>query len=1303
MKKRNVFIILCFLVTILFVGCSLDSENSVFSEFVSSITSVFESSTENSELSEQESSFSSSIFESSSEFEVSENSSEISSEISTEEFSSIIEHKHEYKEEIVSPTCTEDGYTIHSCECGDSYIDNYVAAKHLELKETILTVDDCETVGLKKIECTKCDYSEEIEFDEIKHDIVETRKEPTCGTSGYIDKKCSICDKFIGRENLPSTGEHELQWSYTDEGHTISCKNCFYSKYSSGHSSAICECGRIAPEDRLIYELSSDGKNYIISKYEGYENEKLDIVVPSTYNDLPVILYADIFNSADNIKSIKIEEGVYITYQRTNIVFDGMNELETIEILGEIDSELRIIYRCSKLKEIVLPKGLIDLKGLIGCPNVEKINIPASVTKFGEDTSTFSGSYFKKVYYEGEIKDWFNVNIYVFNGPHIVTNYCDEFYFNNEIVEELVIPDSVEIIDAYRFYNFKSFKKVIIPSSVKEIRRSAFEKCSNIVNVDFNEGLLFIGERAFFGCKELKEVIFPKGLTTLYNFAFIECDKIERVYFPDSLKTLDMEDFQLIFTIFEEKCNSVFMFETEPSDSVKKALETTIYLPYKYYDVKNSIKYTRIYYTNVSIDDYFTYGDFVFVKTEEGKVELVRYIGENEKVNIPETILYNNEELIITSIGSNAFVNKIVKELNIPKTINRVRLPLGVEHLETINVDKDNSVYTVVDNVLYTKDMSDLVLYPAQREGETFVVPDSVESISLQAFVTAKLKYLYLPNKDALNYLSIVGLDIQPVVFMDSVKQNEGFLVHEWNLGCTFIFGKDEENIRFIEQNDFGYVINKDKAFIVKYYGQEENLFVNSTLIYEGKEYKVLGALNGAFYYNDYIKNVVFEEGILEMGRDVRLRPSLEINLYLFSESICSTIGSSRTNYVFDHCNNLESVTFESVEKTVYCFGFCPKLQEVNFGDNLEYLLSYTFEDCDALEKVELPSSIFTVQAHSITQCDGLKEVIIGTLGMTEQNTKAKASVYLDFTDSHNLETVVLGDEVKKIISGSVFQNVKTLKVGTGLSSEYSVNGSLSINNFYFFGDLNQYLSGDYFTIRSKHLYLQETLLTGELVLETDNSIINNNMFAANADITSLRIKGDNIIFEQGSFEHCENIKLLIVDSYVEEMPKRIFFNSNFDKIIINGGVGKFYNLWFGDANDMTITNWEQWVNTEFESRSANPLSQLNNHLLDIEGNRIFRVELPNTTKTIKSNAFYRFSNTQNNFTIVIPQSVTLIEANAFNGVTSNFIQIEDTNNWYYSNTNSVENSIKYEGGDLANDISLNPSYYWFKVDPIEQ
>lgn len=61
-------------------------------------------------------------------------------------------HKHDYKESVIAPTCTELGYTLHTCECGESYKDNYVSAKghnYINLKCTECKGDAAYTEGLR--------------------------------------------------------------------------------------------------------------------------------------------------------------------------------------------------------------------------------------------------------------------------------------------------------------------------------------------------------------------------------------------------------------------------------------------------------------------------------------------------------------------------------------------------------------------------------------------------------------------------------------------------------------------------------------------------------------------------------------------------------------------------------------------------------------------------------------------------------------------------------------------------------------------------------------------------------------------------------------------------------------------------------------------------------------------------------------------------------------------------------------------------------------------------------------------------
>ena len=108
-------------------------------------------------------------------------------------------HKHDYKSRVVEPTCTEGGYTLWECECGKSYETLHTKALGHEYKD-----------GL----CTRCGAKDP---NAHTHKYVETVTKPTCTEKGYTTYTCSVCgDSYKG--------------SYTDAlGHSYangSCTSC---------------------------------------------------------------------------------------------------------------------------------------------------------------------------------------------------------------------------------------------------------------------------------------------------------------------------------------------------------------------------------------------------------------------------------------------------------------------------------------------------------------------------------------------------------------------------------------------------------------------------------------------------------------------------------------------------------------------------------------------------------------------------------------------------------------------------------------------------------------------------------------------------------------------------------------------------------------------------------------------------------------------------------------------------------------------------------------------------------------------
>ena len=66
-------------------------------------------------------------------------------------------HEHSYDAVVTAPTCTEKGYTTHTCACGDSYVDTYTDALGHAWDEGKVTKAATETeTGVKTFTCTRC-------------------------------------------------------------------------------------------------------------------------------------------------------------------------------------------------------------------------------------------------------------------------------------------------------------------------------------------------------------------------------------------------------------------------------------------------------------------------------------------------------------------------------------------------------------------------------------------------------------------------------------------------------------------------------------------------------------------------------------------------------------------------------------------------------------------------------------------------------------------------------------------------------------------------------------------------------------------------------------------------------------------------------------------------------------------------------------------------------------------------------------------------------------------------------------------
>lgn len=119
------------------------------------------------------------------------------------------------------------------------------------------------------------------------------------------------------------------------------------------------------------------------------------------------------------------------------------------------------------------------------------------------------------------------------------------------------------------------------------------------------------------------------------------------------------------------------------------------------------------------------------IRNEE--IYLDRYLGAAESVVIPDTIDgYVVKRIPLTTLFIN---NYTVKEVSLPKTITSIAggVFASAYALESITIDKTSADgFHSVDGVLYNG--SQLVAYPAAREGKEYAIPNGTTSIMSYAF-----------------------------------------------------------------------------------------------------------------------------------------------------------------------------------------------------------------------------------------------------------------------------------------------------------------------------------------------------------------------------------------------------------------------------------------------------------------------------------------------------------------------------------------------------------------------------------------
>ncbi|MBN2651518.1 MAG: leucine-rich repeat domain-containing protein [Spirochaetales bacterium] len=249
---------------------------------------------------------------------------------------------------------------------------------------------------------------------------------------------------------------------------------------------------------------------------------------------------------------------------------------------------------------------------------------------------------------------------------------------------EVEIPDGVTHIGFMAFYNNKNIEKVIFPDGVVSIGSLAFSNCSNLREVYLPKSLLSIEGGAFHKCENLSCINIPKGVSKIGYTAFSGVDAVA-IDFDDDNSYYIMEDGVLF---------------SKDMTFLHSVLDRSV----SSFDVPSTVS---------------ALGEWSFAGCEN-----------LESISLPEGL---------TQIGQAAFDGcKRLGELLVPASVTFIGESAfsGVPS-RAIKIDSKNEKYIIVDEILFSKDMS-ILCSVLNKDILSFSMPDSVVQVGNAAFSNCK-------------------------------------------------------------------------------------------------------------------------------------------------------------------------------------------------------------------------------------------------------------------------------------------------------------------------------------------------------------------------------------------------------------------------------------------------------------------------------------------------------------------------------------------------------------------------------------
>ena len=704
----------------------------------------------------------------------------------------------------------------------------------------------------------------------------------------------------------------------------------------------------------------------------------------------PVVIYNnetyDKTNFADldkQLKPYRVKNGALI---------NCYNTVSTFEIPSDVTSiSDNAFCGCTELEKVIIPDGVTEIgeKAFSGCTGLTEIVIPDSVTMirssaFADCSSLTSVTIGNGVTKSGVsvFKNCKNVKHLSYNSGNFVSSFPD--------LETVIIGDSIYEIGESEFEGYRNLSSVTIGSGVAKIDISAFEGCIALADITIPDGVISVGEYAFKDCQSLTSVVIPESVTELNTTAFEGCKNVRSLTYGTEMLTREIVNCfpDLDTVVIDSSVNKIspHLFSNLPLLKNVTISEGVLIIGSNAFDNCTKIESIVIPDSVTDIGDNAFKGNISMTDLTIGKgvlkINNAAFLGCKEL----KTIICNNN-LIHRVIDD--YYNDALETIIIGDYVTELDLR-DADNCKNIIVDENNTVFSSVDGVLYSKDKQTLILCPDKKEG-SHIIADGTVTIGENAFADCKiLTEITIPDSvtrigeySFLNCVSLTGITIP-----DSVTRIDKH-AFECCTGLTRIAIPDSvtelADSAFLKCDGLaeisigkGLLILGDSAFsgcrnVTKLTYNSDNVTRSSVMPFINLKSVVIGDSVTAIPYNmfndrDTLTDVTISNSVITIdksafgGCDGLTEITIPDNV--------TTIGE----YAFSNCKNLTKVKIGRGVNIICAAAFkgCERLSDINIPNSVTELIGGAFNDCKSLTTLSLPDGIVKISSYCFDGCINL-------------------------------------------------------------------------------------------------------------------------------------------------------------------------------------------------------------------------------------------------------------------------------------------------------------------------------------------